>query len=787
MTTAVQISRLDYKKNLSFVSPSGVSNTKQIIVFNGDFFFLGNADGKVRRVVNNVVENISQDIPVVRHLTTDTTSLYAATLGGLYIWQGNSQWTLIGPDNKDINRLVIFDGSIHAVNGAENNSVERWNGISWTQVGTLTGVRDFSIFSGQLHSGGSSGVRRWSGSAWVSLGTIANVNSLIIFNGQLHASTDSSGVQRWTGSTWTILAGSTGIIISMALFKNRLYATDGSRIYKRTGNDWKPMTPPNQDINTIYPLGSSLLAGRVEALMRLSSARFTDDNIDLDGHGLNNTNPVFVKCVTNGFVSRDFVVSNESINTFKISPAPTFVTRENLNYTRSGGLITVRYTGHGLDAGDKITIENPIDEIEFRFDSSTVNSVIDDNTFTVSVTNTGPLSGDNLKIQKRSGEVLVSDRLVFSNAQITTNSSGDLTLTQTNHGLVKGDSIYVKVPSDVTSFDSSPAIVESVISQNQFTVVKKMNPGSFYNKYGVKAFHDKKIYGKGVSIYIIDEGFNDVDPNIPGIQPISDLGNFEMVDFGTPGAGTSLSHGALVGALVGASRTNGAGIIGVSPDAKLYIADVDDTQGSIFIPLVVNAIDDAISRGVDIINMSLGTSFASSALGQAVQRAINANILVVASAGNSGSGIYEYPASFDGVISVASVNYEGQPSTFNTRNEKVAIFAPGEDYPLPSPISESNVVRVDGTSFSAPFASGMIALYIQDQRIKRGDSTWRPTRQEIVQEIPKLLGTQSLSFPAPGFQQDELFAGDLVETLAYVMIGFIGVVIVAFMALKFVK
>jgi hypothetical protein len=314
-----------------------------------------------------------------------------------------------------------------------------------------------------------------------------------------------------------------------------------------------------------------------------------------------------------------------------------------------------------------------------------------------------------------------------------------------------------------------------------------MDPGSFYRKFGVKDFHDRKIYGGGVSIYIIDEGFNDTDPNIPGIQPISDLADFEVIDFGDNGAGTSLSHGGLVGGLLGASRKNGAGIIGVSPDAKLFLADVDDTQGAIFISKVVQAIDDAVSRNVDIINMSLGTAFSSSSLNQAVQRAVNANIIVLASAGNSGSAIYEYPAAFDGVISVASVNYDGQKSGFNTRNEKVAIFAPGENYPLPSPISENNIVRVDGTSFSCPFAAGVLSLYIQDKRIKINNSSWRPSRAEIVEEIPKILGTQSLSYAAPGFSPVDLFSGDTIETLTYVGIALVGVAIVAIIATRFIK
>jgi subtilisin family serine protease len=160
---------------------------------------------------------------------------------------------------------------------------------------------------------------------------------------------------------------------------------------------------------------------------------------------------------------------------------------------------------------------------------------------------------------------------------------------------------------------------------------------------------------------------------------------------------------------------------------------------------------------------------------------------VFASAGNSGSSIYEYPAAFDGVISVGSVAYNNQKSNFNTRNERVAIFAPGEGYPLPSPLSEQNIVRVDGTSFSCPFAAGLAALYIQEKRISLGNPSWRPTRADIVRDLPELLGTQGMSYPAPGLSPVDLFSGDTVETIAYVGVALVGVAIFALLATRFIK
>jgi hypothetical protein len=349
-----------------------------------------------------------------------------------------------------------------------------------------------------------------------------------------------------------------------------------------------------------------------------------------------------------------------------------------------------------------------------------------------------------------SGTVLVS-RLVFNKSgTYMRDSHYGIIIHITSHNFVKGTSLYVKYISGTAV--PGPAVIEKVNNNSSFRILKKADPGGFYTEFGVDKFHRESIYGKGVKVYVIDEGFNDIDPFTPGIQTTSDLSEFTMVDISAPGAGGGgLSHGGLVCALLGASRKNGAGIIGLCPDATLFLADVDDQSGDIFISKVVQAIDDAVARGVDIINISLGTSSPVLVLEQAIQRALNANILIFASAGNSGKGGYEYPSSYPGVISVGSVNIHRRASTFNTRNERVALFAPGEKYPLPSPLDVTEVVHVDGTSFSSPFAAGMAALYTAKRRKQLNNPSFRPTAQEIISVLSssEFLNTSNLSYNAP--------------------------------------
>jgi subtilisin family serine protease len=101
---------------------------------------------------------------------------------------------------------------------------------------------------------------------------------------------------------------------------------------------------------------------------------------------------------------------------------------------------------------------------------------------------------------------------------------------------------------------------------------------------------------------------------------------------------------------------------GVAPEADLYAVRVFGCAGST--DVVVEAIDWAINNDMDVINMSLGSSFGdpNSADALAAEHATKAGVVVVASAGNAGPEPYitGSPAAGDGVISVAAV--DGRPS-----------------------------------------------------------------------------------------------------------------------------
>src|SRR5205807_1317524 len=120
-----------------------------------------------------------------------------------------------------------------------------------------------------------------------------------------------------------------------------------------------------------------------------------------------------------------------------------------------------------------------------------------------------------------------------------------------------------------------------------------------------------------------------------------------------------LGHGTAIAGIIAAQGNNGGGISGVMWRASLMSLRVLDSTGTGDVGDAVEAIDYAVSHGVQVINLSWGTSAESRALKDALQRAVRRGVVIVCSAGNAGQDVSStpyYPASYSipGVVSVAA-------------------------------------------------------------------------------------------------------------------------------------
>jgi subtilisin family serine protease len=149
----------------------------------------------------------------------------------------------------------------------------------------------------------------------------------------------------------------------------------------------------------------------------------------------------------------------------------------------------------------------------------------------------------------------------------------------------------------------------------------------------------------------------------------------------------------------------------VAPTAKLLPLKAFSSNGPGYESDVIRAIYFAVGQGSKVVNMSFSFASASTAMSDAVNYASSKGVICVAAAGNEGQQIEVYPASFSNVMGVASISDDGTLSSFSDYGSQVAwVGAPGENiistYPFGIYASSS------GTSFSAPFVSGTVALLI---------------------------------------------------------------------------
>lgn len=159
-------------------------------------------------------------------------------------------------------------------------------------------------------------------------------------------------------------------------------------------------------------------------------------------------------------------------------------------------------------------------------------------------------------------------------------------------------------------------------------------------------------------------------------------------------------------------------IIRTSPDCRYIPLKLIKDNGLFFgSGELVESIYYAISRNVDVINLSLTISETSIAIRQAIETAVSSGCIVVAAAGNKGENV-EFPASMDETIAVGSLyGAESIANWFSPQGPKLDIVAPGVAVDVISLDGVSSYAT--GTSFSTPMVSGAVSILISKFPEKR--------------------------------------------------------------------
>lgn len=155
-----------------------------------------------------------------------------------------------------------------------------------------------------------------------------------------------------------------------------------------------------------------------------------------------------------------------------------------------------------------------------------------------------------------------------------------------------------------------------------------------------------------------------------------------------------------------------AGIVHlVAPSAWLMPLKAFNANGTGYASDVLRAVYYAVNHQAKIISMSFEFTSPSLELANAINYATSKNLICVGSAGNDGSMTIVYPSGLPNVIDVASTSNTNTPSSFsNYGTPPVWLSAPGEAVMTTYPFGTYAVGW--GTSFSAPFVSGTVALMV---------------------------------------------------------------------------
>lgn len=322
----------------------------------------------------------------------------------------------------------------------------------------------------------------------------------------------------------------------------------------------------------------------------------------------------------------------------------------------------------------------------------------------------------------------------------------DLALTTAE--VVSGDQVSNRVDvlnvSDATNVDQFIAELEKnpnvlAVDKNEKIEVTALPNDPYitngsawhFERIGADQTWDKIANSEPVVVAVIDTGLNVNHPDLIGntVYGYDFVRNqVDVVDVA--------GHGTEVSGCIAAVTNNGIGTAGVSGLANIKIAPYrvggtydGDTQ--LDVAYICAAILKAAERPeVKVINMSFGGYGTFPTLEAAVNEAINAGKVVVASAGNEGqsgnarAGQYAYPASYERVISVAATTTDNTRASFSQYNNRVDLCAPGQG--IITATRTGGYISANGTSFSSPIVAGACSV------IMAADSSLNPAAVETV-------------------------------------------------------
>jgi minor extracellular serine protease Vpr len=288
--------------------------------------------------------------------------------------------------------------------------------------------------------------------------------------------------------------------------------------------------------------------------------------------------------------------------------------------------------------------------------------------------------------------------------------------------------------------------------------VESVDPELYYAlaMTGASAAHASGLTGAGVKVAVMDTGIDYHHPDLgggfgPGYRVVTGY-DFVGDRYNAIGSGGALiphpdsdpddcnGHGTHVAGIIGASGSPAAGgARGVAPGVTFGAYRVFGCSGSTSADIMIAAMERALEDGMQVLNMSIGSAFQTwpqYPTAVAADALVDAGVVVVASAGNSGaSGVYSAGAPGVGrkVIAVASFDNSHAEQPFFTAAPDNRAFAYSQGVAVPAAPTTgtqalartaASTAAADGclVSEASPFTEGSLAGKVA--LIRRGGCTF---------------------------------------------------------------
>jgi len=223
-------------------------------------------------------------------------------------------------------------------------------------------------------------------------------------------------------------------------------------------------------------------------------------------------------------------------------------------------------------------------------------------------------------------------------------------------------------------------------------------------KINAPAVWDNGVEGLGIKVAVLDTGIdtNHADLSVAGGAYFVRTVRSYNDDNG---------HGTHCAGII-AAKDNAIGVVGVAPLVSLYAVKVLDRTGSGYLSWIMSGIEWSIANDMDVISMSFGSTGTVPAYETMINTAYGEGIVLVAAAGNSGSGTdtVNYPAKYSKVIAVGATDDKDVIAYFSSTGPSLSVVAPG--VAIRSTYKGNSYATMSGTSMACPHAAGTVALML---------------------------------------------------------------------------